>query len=62
MYGEEFVSELPRRVGHIRLVDEIAVEHRLRYDPANDMILGPCREHSKDYSLKFNSHDEAELV
>jgi hypothetical protein len=62
MFGDHFAPGLQKPLGHVLMVDELAVECRLCYDPENDTILGLCQEHSKDYNLKFESHDEAHLV
>lgn len=48
--------------GFILMIDELAVESRLRYDAKNNMILGICREHSQHYSFSFKSHNEADAI
>jgi hypothetical protein len=50
-----------RQISHSRsllvqlLIDEIATEKRLRYDPKTNRILGVCREHSSEISVTFDS-------
>jgi hypothetical protein len=51
-----------RPVGLVLLVDEIAVEQRLRHDPKYNTILGLCREHSGGYSAQFDSMDDANCL
>jgi hypothetical protein len=55
-------ERLPAQIGHVIMLDEIATEQHLRYDAVNNTILGPCREHTKDYVLKFESEDQAKLI
>ncbi|EJD41275.1 hypothetical protein AURDEDRAFT_68934, partial [Auricularia subglabra TFB-10046 SS5] len=45
--------------GYVLMLDEIAIEKRLRWDPATNMILGACREHGSACELEFCSGDEA---
>jgi hypothetical protein len=62
MYSGAHTSPFQRTIGQVLLVDELAVELRLRYDAANNVILGPCREHTEGYSMEFQSMDEADLI
>jgi hypothetical protein len=45
----------------ILMVDELK-EERLRWDAATNLILGLCREHSKQFLLQFTSEDEPRLI
>ena len=49
-------------VHQVLMLDELKTEERPRWDDKTNMILGPCREHSKNTSLEFNSKHEAELL
>ena len=44
------------------MVEELAVESRLRYDAVNNVILGICCEHSQGYTFKFNGLEEADVI
>ncbi|KZV79477.1 hypothetical protein EXIGLDRAFT_661031, partial [Exidia glandulosa HHB12029] len=48
--------------GFALMIDEIAIERRLRWDPSTNFILGPCREHGGMCSLEFCSVDEAKAL
>jgi hypothetical protein len=41
------------------MVDELKLETQMRWDARSNNILGVCREHSKEYSLEFQSMDQA---
>lgn len=56
------ISALQSRAGCILMVDELATESRLRYDAANNTILGVCREHSRGYTVTFNGLEEADVL
>jgi hypothetical protein len=49
-------------VHQVLMLDELKVEERPRWDDKTNMILGPCREHSKNASLEFTSRHEADLL
>ncbi|KZV99449.1 hypothetical protein EXIGLDRAFT_605685 [Exidia glandulosa HHB12029] len=49
-------------VGVVAMVDEVCIEPRSRYHPGKNVIYGPCREHSRGYSLEFNSLDDANVL
>ncbi|PBK90076.1 hypothetical protein ARMGADRAFT_1032672 [Armillaria gallica] len=50
---------LPKRVVHmVLMLDEIAVEKRIRWDHDTNYFLGVCREHSHRASLEFCSSDD----
>ncbi|KIJ45014.1 hypothetical protein M422DRAFT_167515 [Sphaerobolus stellatus SS14] len=56
-------EDLPiKPLGYVLMIDEIATENRLRYDPKQDLILGTCREHEHAITLSFESIEEAQLV
>ncbi|KAJ6579391.1 hypothetical protein B0H10DRAFT_2342503 [Mycena sp. CBHHK59/15] len=44
------------------MVDEIKVEGRMRWDARSNMILGLCREHSKNFELEFLGVEQAEAL
>ncbi|KAJ6550561.1 hypothetical protein B0H10DRAFT_2379639 [Mycena sp. CBHHK59/15] len=44
------------------MVDEIKVEGRMRWDPRSNMILGLCREHTRDFDLEFRGIEQAEAL
>lgn len=62
VFADSITSKRLQKTGYILMVDEIAVESRLRYDPRHNMILGTCREHCRGFSLSFTSKDNADLV
>ena len=48
--------------GYSIVIDEIALEKRLRWDPQTNMIVGVCREHSDECSLNFQTTAEANYL
>lgn len=44
--------------GYQEMADELKVESRLRWDANRNIILGPCREHVKPYSVEFCTMDQ----
>jgi hypothetical protein len=44
----------------VLMIDEIATEKRLRWDPRTNQILGLCREHGECVSVSFNSVEDVE--
>ncbi|KIJ50341.1 hypothetical protein M422DRAFT_159891 [Sphaerobolus stellatus SS14] len=62
MYQKEKLANPSPVFGFCLMVDEIAVENRLRYDAKPNTILGVCREHSKQYSFLFKSQYEADAI
>lgn len=55
-------SPPPRRLGYVLMIDEIAVEKRLRWDPSNNNVLGLCREHSSEYSTTLNTEADLNVI
>jgi hypothetical protein len=47
------------KYGFQLMVDELKLETRMRWDARTNNILGICREHSKEYSLQFQSMAQA---
>jgi hypothetical protein len=43
---------------HVLMLDEIAVEKRIRWDHQTNGFLGVCREHGEQVNLQFNSEDD----
>lgn len=60
--SSQSIQEIKFTLGYAMMIDELAIESHLCYDPISNTILGTCHEHSGDISLKFNSMNEAELV
>ena len=44
----------------IVILDELATEKRIRWDPTSNMFLGICREHGHRTSLEFINEDDLE--
>ncbi|KAJ7133152.1 hypothetical protein C8R44DRAFT_870590 [Mycena epipterygia] len=59
--GEDVPTGPPRIVHHVVMMDEIAVEKRVRWDDKTNMILGACREHSSNVPLEFSDLADAEM-
>jgi hypothetical protein len=57
--GEAIPTGPPRIVHRVLILDEIAVEKRVRWDNKTNMILGACREHSEKAGLEFCHLDDA---
>ncbi|KAJ7663276.1 hypothetical protein DFH06DRAFT_986756 [Mycena polygramma] len=57
--GEEVPTGAPRIVHRVIMLDEIAVEKRMRWDDKTNMMLGACREHSHNASLEFCALSDA---
>ncbi|KAJ7355473.1 hypothetical protein DFH08DRAFT_954947 [Mycena albidolilacea] len=57
--GEAIPTGPPRIVHRVLMLDEIAVEKRVRWDNKTNMILGACREHSEKAGLEFCHLDDA---
>jgi hypothetical protein len=47
-----------RGPGYQEMADELKVESRFRWDASRNIILGPCREHVKQYSVEFCTIDQ----
>lgn len=62
VFPKSELSQSTDDFGFILMIDELAVESRLRYDAKNNMILGVCREHSQQYSFCFKSRYEADAI
>jgi hypothetical protein len=43
-------------------VDEIKVEKRLQWDASRNLILGPCREDVKPYSVEFRTMEQPKAI
>ena len=43
-------------------IDEIKVEKRLRWDADRNIILGPCREDVKPYSVEFRTMEQPKAI
>ena len=51
-----------RGPGYQKMADELKVESRLRWDASRNIILGPCREHVKPYSVEFCTMDQPQAL
>ncbi|KAJ7246639.1 hypothetical protein C8J57DRAFT_1081377 [Mycena rebaudengoi] len=60
--GEDLPSGPPEIIHQVIMLDEIAVEERLRWDDKDNMVKGTCREHSDDASLDFGDIADAEML
>ncbi|KAJ7485960.1 hypothetical protein FB451DRAFT_1433109 [Mycena latifolia] len=58
--GEDAPSGPPKIIHRVIMLDEIAVEKRVRWDDKTNMILGACREHSSKVPLEFSDIADAE--
>ena len=48
-----------RKVVHLTvMLDEIALEKRIRWDPRTNHFLGICREHAHNVGLEFNGEKD----
>jgi hypothetical protein len=48
-----------RKVVHlIVMIDEIALEKRIRWDPRTNYFLGVCRQHAHNIGLQFNGEGD----
>ncbi|KAJ7106157.1 hypothetical protein C8R44DRAFT_834354 [Mycena epipterygia] len=59
--GEDVPTGPPRIVHCVVMMDEIAVEKRVRWDDKTNMILGACREHSSNVPLEFSDLADVEI-
>jgi hypothetical protein len=48
--------------GYQEMADELKVESWLRWDASRNIILGPCREHIKLYSVEFCTMDQPQAL
>ncbi|KAJ6599409.1 hypothetical protein B0H10DRAFT_2167554 [Mycena sp. CBHHK59/15] len=55
-------SDGSRGPGFQIMADEIKVEGRMRWDACSNMVLGLCREHSRDFYLEFHGIEQAEAL
>ncbi|KAJ7467610.1 hypothetical protein FB451DRAFT_1340454 [Mycena latifolia] len=58
--GEDAPTGPPTIIHRVIMLDEIAVEKRVRWDDKTNMILGACREHSAKVPLEFSDVADAE--
>ncbi|KAF8257899.1 hypothetical protein EI94DRAFT_1774312 [Lactarius quietus] len=50
------------RVHQVLMLDELAIEQRVRWDDSTNKFLGICREHSHQIPLEFTSERELDLL
>lgn len=50
-------------VGAVMMIDELALDKRIRWDPLSNKLLGICREHgAQNVSLELSSIDDMEAI
>jgi hypothetical protein len=49
-------------VHQVLMLDELAVERRIRWDDSTNKFLGLCREHSHEIPLEFTSERELDIL
>jgi hypothetical protein len=55
--------EQPRKIAHqVIMLDELAVEKRVRWDDLHNKFQGTCREHNHRIPLDFTSEKELDLL
>lgn len=53
----------PKKVGAVLMLDEIAIDRRVRYEPHSNHFIGVCQEHgAKSVSLEFASMADADAL
>ena len=46
----------------VLMLDELAIEQRIRWDDSSNRFLGTCREHNHQLSLNFTSEKELDIL
>ena len=60
--GEDLNFDGPSIVHQVLMLDELAVERRIRWDDSSNKFLGTCREHNHQISLNFTSEKELDIL
>ena len=55
-------SQGPHILHQVLMLDELAVEQRIRWDDSSNRFLGTCREHNHQLSLDFTSEKELDIL
>ena len=58
----ELASKSDKIIHQVLMLDELAIEKRIRWDDSTNMFQGTCREHNNRILLDFTSERELELL